>query len=635
MGRSFLTQHDRSFLTYYERELSHVREAAGEFAAQFPKIAGRLGLEAFASADPFVERLIEAFAFLTARIQQRLGAGHAEFTAHMLELLYPSFLAPTPSMAVMQLVPNLRQGSLANGVVVPRGSAMRSALGDQQTACEYRTAHPVTLWPFELEAAEYRASGLRDLMDTEHLGVNDAKAALRLVLRSSREVTFDRLPLDRLPLFVRGGERTSVLLYEQLVRSSSGVVLQSAERPYKFMRARRGRAVDALGFDESQALLPTGNNVFDGYRLLREFFAFPERFMFVELNGLRELMSACKGSKIELILLFDSADPRLEGVVRASHLSLFCTPAINLFPRTGDRVRLDERDYEYQILPDRTRPLDYEVHSITRVAGCGQDGQEHCEFLPMYAPVWSEDGAPERARYALRRQPRPRVPGRGERENDTRLPYVPSDVYLSLVDGNDGAFRSSLRQVSVDTLCTNRALPLAFAAGADERPFSAESHGSVVSVRCVAGPTAPRVSPAFGELSWSFLSHLSLDFSTLIRRDGRGAAALRQLLELYGHYSDSNARAQSRAIVDVATRGVVRPLPRREGPLSFGRGLEVTITCDEDAFEGTGAVVLGAVLERFFAKYASINSFVETAMCTQQRGEVMRWPATPGQRTPL
>src|SRR5690606_5238716 len=153
-------------------------------------------------------------------------------------------------------------------------------LGDQQTACEYRTAHPVTLWPFELEAVEYRASGLRDLMDTEHLGVNDAKAALRLVLRGSREVTFDRLPLDRLPLFVRGGDRTSVLLYEQLVRSSSGVVVQSAERPYKFMRARRGRAVDALGFDESQALLPTGNNVFDGYRLLQEFFAFPERFMF-------------------------------------------------------------------------------------------------------------------------------------------------------------------------------------------------------------------------------------------------------------------------------------------------------------------------------------------------------------------
>ena len=137
---------DRAFLSHYERELAFVRESAGEFAAQFPKIAGRLGLDAFPSADPYVERLIEAFAFLTARIQHRLGGAHAEFTEHMLELLHPSFLAPTPSMAVMQLVPNLHQGSLTSGVVVPRGSVLRSALGGQQTACEYRTGHPVTLW---------------------------------------------------------------------------------------------------------------------------------------------------------------------------------------------------------------------------------------------------------------------------------------------------------------------------------------------------------------------------------------------------------------------------------------------------------------------------------------------------------
>jgi type VI secretion system protein ImpG len=631
---------DRSFLACYERELKHVRESAGEFAAQFPKIAGRLGLDAFASADPYVERLIEAFAFLTARVQHRLGAAHAEFTDHMLELLYPSFLAPTPSMAVMQLAPNLRQGSLTNGVVVPRGSIMRSALGDQQTACEYRTGHPVTLWPFELESAEYRSGNLRDLLDTERLGINDAKAALRLVLRGNREISFDRLPLDRLPLFVRGGDRTSVRLYEQLVRSSSGLVVQSAQRPHTFQRARHGRCVSTLGFDESQALLPVGGRGFDGYRLLQEFFAFPERFMFAELHGLREPLSVCKESKIELIVLFDRADPRLDGAVRASHLALYCTPAINLFPRTGDRVRLDERDHEYAIVPDRTRPLDYEVHSVTRVAGIGQDGREVCEFLPLYSPVWSENGAPQRARYALRRQERPRVPGRGARENDTRFPYVASEVSLSLVDGNDGPFRSGLRQLSVNTLCTNRALPLALALGADERPFSAQSHGSVVSVRCVAGPTAPRVSSAHGERSWSLLSHLSLDHSTLTstlnRSSGPGGAALRQLLDLYAHYADNNLRAQSRAVVDVQTQSIVRALPRRAGsPLAFGHGLEVTVTCDEDAFEGTGAVLLGAVLERFLTKYASINSFVETVMCTQQRGEVMRWPPSLGQRTPL
>ncbi len=627
---------DRHFLGYYERELKHVRETAGEFAAQFPKVAGRLGLDAFGSADPYVERLIEAFAFLAARIQHKLGAAHAQFTEHMLELLHPSYLAPTPSMAVVQLVPNLRQGPLVGGVTVPRGSIMRSPLGGTQTACDYRTAQPVTMWPFELEAAEYRTSSLRDLMDVEHLGVTEARAALRLTLRATRDVTFDTLPIESLPLFLRGsGSDIGVRLYEQLMRHNSGMVVQSFDRPCTFMRARHGHSVAAMGFDEAQALLPVGDRGFDGYRLMREFFAFPERFSFAELTGLRELFSVAKSSRIELIILFDLADQRLDGVVRASHVSLYCTPAVNLFPRVGDRVQLDEREHEFQIIPDRTRPLDYEVHSVTRVTGCATDGGELCEFSPMYAPVFDVDGELQRARYAVRRQPRARKPRRGDREHDTRFPYVPSELYLSLVDGQNGQFRSGLRQLSVNTLCTNRALPLSLAAGSEDRLFSSQAHGSVVSVRCVAGPTPPRVSPVFGELAWSFLSHLSLDYLTLIRRDGRGAPALRQLLELYGHFGDNATRAQSRAIVDVQTRGITRALSRKDGPMTFGRGLEVTVTCDEDAFEGTGAYLLGAVLERFFTKYASINSFVETVMRTQQRGEVMRWAPNPGQRSTL
>jgi type VI secretion system protein ImpG len=625
---------DRRFLEYYERELRHVREMGGEFARQYPKVAGRLGLDSFGSADPYVERLIEAFAFLTARIQHKLGAAHAEFTEHMLELLYPSYLAPTPSMAVMQLVPNLRQGSLTSGTVIPRGSVLRSPLGNQQTACEYRTAHPVTMWPFELESAEYRTN-LGELMDVERVALPAAKAALRIVLRASRDITFDKLSLDTLPLFVRGGGETAVRLYEQLLGANIGMVVQSTKRPHTFINVRREGSVASLGFEEGQALLPTGNRSFDGYRLLHEFFAFPERFMFAELRGLREVLRTSADGRIEIILLFDRADPRLDGAVRESHLALYCTPAINLFPRSGDRVQLDERSYEYPVVPDRTRPSDFEVHSVTRVLGCGKDGSEVCEFLPMYAPAWEEHGERGRARYALRRQPRAVQPGRRERDQETRFPYVASDVCLSLVDDRDGAARSGLRQLSVNTLCTNRALPLMLALSMDNLEFTEQSQGSVVTVRCVAGPTAPRVSPVFGELAWSFLSHLSLDYLTLLRRDGQGAAALQQLLGLYGSFADRTNRAQVLGIVDVQAKGVVRPLPRRAGPLTFGRGIEVTVTCNEDAFGGTGAFLLGSVLERFFAKYASINSFVETVMRTQQRGEVMRWPVTPGQRSTL
>jgi type VI secretion system protein ImpG len=211
---------------------------------------------------------------------------------------------------------------------------------------------------------------------------------------------------------------------------------------------------------------------------------------------------------------------------------------------------------------------------------------------------------------------------------------VPSEVYLSLVDGAHGQFRPGLSQLSVSALCTNRALPLMLSLRGEHVEFEDQSGAPVETVRCVAGPSAPRASAAFGEVAWGLVSHLSLDFLTLLRRDGAGAAALRELLGLYSSLSSREHQAQIAGIVALESEGVVRPLPF-SGPVTFGRGIEVTLTCDERAFVGTGAYLLGSVLDRFFARYASINSFTETVLRTQQRGEVMRWPIAPGLRPTL
>jgi len=625
---------DPVFVGYYERELKHVREMGGEFARQFPKIAGRLGLDAFACADPYVERLIEAFAFMAARVQLKLGAAHAEFTQHMLELLYPGYLAPTPSMAVMQLAPNLREGSLASGVTVPRGSTLRSALGEQQTACDFRTAHPVTLWPFELTAADYTTNP-GQLLDMERVAMPSAQAALRLTLRASRGATFDTLPVESLPLFLRGGGETATRLYEQLLGANVGMVVQSANHPRDFMSVVRRRTVGALGFESDQALLPVGNRGFDGYRLLHELFAFPERYSFVELLGLREALQAAKSSDLEIVLLFDRPDARLDGVVRASSFALFCTPAINLFPRSSDRILLNERDHEHHVVPDRMRPLDFEVHTVTRVQGFGAGGDALCEFQPMYAPrVGGLGGQRARACYTVRRQPYALRPHLFAHEQDARTQYVPSEAFIALVDADHGASRAALRQLSVSTLCTNRALPLMLHTGEDGCTFTEQSGAPVGTVRCIAGPTPPRASPVHGDLAWALLSHLQLDYLTLLRRGESGASAVRELLGLYARYAGPDHSTQLDGIVDVKAKSVVRPLTG-SGPMVFGRGIEVTLACDESAFAGTGAFLLSAVLARFFAKYASINSFAETVLRTQQRGEVMRWATVPGQRSTL
>jgi type VI secretion system protein ImpG len=625
---------DPRFVGFYERELKHVRELGGEFAKQFPKIAGRLGLDSFACADPYVERLIEAFAFLTARIQLKLSDAHGDFTQHMIEQLYPGYLAPTPSMAVMQLEPNAREARLTGGVLVPRGAALRSALGAQQTACEFRTAHPVTLWPIELVAADYRTNPA-ELVDMSRVNMPQAKAALRLVLRSQRDVALSSLPLDVLPVFLRGGAEVASRLYEQLLAANIGMVAQSPRSAEaQFVRLRSSRSTAAMGFDDDQALLPAGDRSFSGYRLLHELFAFPERFSFVELRGLRQLLSQADCSTVELVLLFDRADPRLEGAVNAAHFALHCTPAINLFPRSADRSTIDLHNHEHQVVPDRTRPLDFEVHSVTKVVGYAADGGELGEFSPLYAPAVPGAG---HMRYTLRREPRALRAGRDERDVDARLPYVPSEAFVSLVDGDHGGGRSELRQLAVSTLCTNRALPLKLVRGEEGTLFTEQSGAPIAAVRCVAGPTPPRASTVFGELAWGLISHLTLDYRTLLRRPGEGASALRELLGLYAKLSGSSTQLPLDGILDVRTRGVVRPLGAEGGggALTFARGIEISVTCDESAFAGTSAFLLGAVLERFFAKYASINSFAETVLCTQQRGEVMRWPVAIGKRSTL
>ena len=624
---------DPLFVGYYERELEHVRKMSGEFARSYPKIASRLGLDAFGCADPYVERLIEAFAFMTARIQLKLGSAHGEFTEHMLQLLHPEYLAPTPSMGIMQFIPSHREGSLASGVTVPRGSVVRSELGpNQQTACEYRTAHPVELWPVSIVSADYRANP-GELVHAERLAMPKAKAALRIVLKTVGGVAWNELPITALPLFLRG-EEVAARLYEQLIGASIGMVVQPTTRPVEFMPIRRGRSAFALGFDETHALLPAGDRTFEGYRLLQEFFALPQRFMFAELRELAPMLRDAATDTIELILLFDRVEPRLEGVVQGSHLALFCTPAINLFPRTGDRVQLDENNYEHLVVADRMRPNDFEVHSISRVVGHGEPGTLGGEFAPMYAPSWAPGNSRRNTSYTVRRRPRELRPGALAHEQDPRAPYVPSDVYLSLVDGDHGQLRPGLRQLAVDTLCTNRALPLLLRPRGGHVELSDHSGAPVEAVRCLAGPTPPRVSPAFGDVSWGLLSHLSMDFATLLRKPGEGAGALRHLLSLYSSVATPEHYAQIDGIVDLSNRGVVRPLPY-PGPMTFGRGLEVTVTCDESAFVGSSAFLLGAVLNQFFAKYASINSFTETVLRSRQRGEVIRWPMAPGQRPTL
>ncbi|MGH7436860.1 MAG: type VI secretion system baseplate subunit TssF [Polyangiaceae bacterium] len=620
---------DARLLAYYDRELRYLRELGGEFAAEFPKVAARLGLDSFECSDPYVERLLEGFAFMAARVQLKIDAEFPRFTEQLLDALCPHYLGPTPSMAVVQLKPDSKQGALNTGFVVPRGTALRGNLrrGDS-TACEFRTAHEVTLWPVEVTRVVHALHGA-ELAPIQPAWKGPAKASLRITLRTTNEQPFSALPLDRLPLFVRGSDAASLRLLEALLGSVTSVSVRYGDSGAAIHLPEA--TVGPMGLDDDQALLPAGPRSFQGYRLLQEYFAFPSRLFFAEIAGLREALRRATTPEVEIVLALSRHDRELEAGVDATRVALFCTPAVNLFPKRADRITLSDRDHEMHVVADRTRPMDFEVHSVVEVTGIGARGDERREFAPLYGRVARQSATGESAAfYTVRRAPRP--PSSVRREKGPRSSYLGGEVFLSLADGNGGPFRSDLQQLAVSALCTNRDLTLRMPVGQGRTDFVVESGAPVESVRCLAGPSLPRPSHAWGDTSWRIISHLSLNYLSLAdSEDSKGATALRELLGLYGDLTDAAVKRHIEGVRSAVARPVVRRLPL-DGPATFARGIELTVECDEQAFEGASTFALGLVLDRFFGRYVSINSFVETVLRSTQRGEVARWAAKMGRR---
>lgn len=620
---------DPRLLRYYNRELQHAREMGAEFASEFPKIAGRLGIEGEKVADPYVERLLEGFAFLAARVHLKIDSEFPTFTQHLLEIVYPHFLSPLPSMAVAQFNPVLDESALAEGFLLPRDTALQGARSrGQQTACEFRTGHDITFWPIEVTEAKYFSSA--GALSTAKLPkIAGVRAGLRLRLRTTGGVAFDELDLDRLRLFLKGKDGIAPRIYEQLLGNCQSVIVRPKGGSKQWHDLLPKKSIRAVGFKRDESVLPYSKRSFDGYRILQEYFGFPERFLFVDFTQLKKSVSATGGTELEIIVLLNRRNSELEGTIDERNFALNCAPVVNLFPKRADRVHLKDRDHEYHLVPDRTRPMDYEVWSINDVQGFGSTAAPEKTFTPLYAHS-DTGGSGEKAYYTSRRQPR--ALSIKQREKGARSSYVGSEVFVALVDTENAPYSSSLRQIEAKTLCTNRDLALHMPTGQSQTDFTLDTGAPVESIRCVAGPTRPRPSYAHGDAAWRLISHLSLNYLSLVDDSEEGAGAMRSLLSLYSDENDLSVLRQIEGLKSIASKPVHARIPSK-GPITFGRGVEITLTCEENAFEGTGLFLFGQVMQEFLAKYVSLNSFTETVLRSTDRGEIMRWPPRLGQRT--
>ncbi|WP_246506020.1 type VI secretion system baseplate subunit TssF [Mesorhizobium silamurunense] len=607
-----------------------------EFARTFPKVARRLGMEAAEAADPYVERLLEGFAFLAARVQLKLQARFPDFTQHLLELVYPHFLAPIPSMTIVQFGPDPLAGRLEQGYVVPRGTKLLGQLAsDAITHCEFRTAHDVHLWPIAVSAVDYYTTPAQ--ISALNLPLRqDAKAALRLRLRTTNGMPFKNLTLRALTLYLAGPDGIGSAVAEQLIGDACAIVARPASLPPPWQETIPLGQLQQCCLEPDFALLPEVPRSFDGYRLLQEYFALAERALFIELAGLANAVALSTTESLEIIFVLNRAEPRLERHLGIQNIALFATPAINLFERQADRIHLSDKNYEHHLVVDRMRPLDFEVQSIIEMSGEGESREAaRVQFFPFYSI--SAHGREEQhsSYYTVRRERR--LQSQDQRLNGAGTDYGGTETFISLVERRAAANSVNPRQLSVRCLCSNRHLPLLLPIGHKETDFTLEIGAPVAVTRCLSLPTRPRHSFATGDVAWKLISHLSVNYLSITNSDNDGhggAEALRELLGLYVDPDDTFGSRQIEGIREVQSRPIERRLPGG-GQASVARGIEISVVLDEAAFEGVGIFPLASVLNQFFAKYVSINSFTEMVVSTLQRGKVMRWPSMIGRRAIL
>ncbi len=635
---------DERLLALYDVELRHLRESAAEFGREHPKIAGRLSLDLDGKVmcpDPYVERLMEGFAFLAARVHLKLDAEFPRFSQGLLETVYPDYLCPVPSMGIVKFVPEEQEAALAPGFVLKRGTLLRSQLGKgERTTCTFSTAQDLRLLPLALAEARYF---VRDLAELNLPGELGAKAALRLRLGKTIPNPFAEIQADPLVVHVRGADDLPGRILQQLFAHNPKLVTQSPAERKTCGTALGPGIVRRVGFEPEQALLPPTARGFEGYRYLREYFAFPQRFLFFELAGFQTALAQVAGEEVDLVLALDQADPRLEGRVDKSCFDLFCVPVVNLFEKTLNRVEISDRSAEFHIVPDRNRPLDFEVYQVTSVTGHGETPDQDRQFLPFYRA--RDTDLETSAFYTLHRVPR--LTSDRERLTGRRASYAGTDAYISIVDADMAPFHTELRQLGLKALCTNRHLPIQMAKGIERSDFLLEVNAPVSAIRIIEGPTLPRPSlvlagqdpdrpqAASGRFAWRLISHLSLNYLSLVDSSPElGAQGLRDMLRLYADPSDPAILKQIDGLRSVRYRPIVSRV-ETPGPITFARGLEVTLVFDETAFSGQGVFVLGAVLEQFFARYVTLNSFTKTIISNLQGKEIMQWPVRMGRQQML
>ncbi|MFO0576879.1 MAG: type VI secretion system baseplate subunit TssF [Polyangia bacterium] len=637
-----------NLLDYYERELTFLRRMGSAFARKYPKIAQRLMLEPDKCDDPHVERVLEGVAFLAARVHSKLDEEFPQIAGAFLDTVAPHYLLPVPSLSIAQVHAKPEQW-----LDLPAGTLLHTRLiRPYDTRCRFRTCFAVQSWPVVVNEVNVASPGALKLP-----AELQASWLLQLRLRCTQGRFSDlKPPTERSALRIYLDGPRQFALYEQL--AAAALVRRG---PQAFVRGADGGlcpiSLHAVGFEPGESLLPYSCRSFFGYRILQEYFAFPKKFLFLELRGLDAKLRARLGELAEVIIVGCGPVPTFTPHI--DDFKLGCTPIINLFPQPAEPITVSHTQAEYRVTPDARHPDTTEVYSVDTVSASSVASSEVIEYLPLYG---LKGGA---QRTAAGR------PG-AFFQTSRRVGENGSEVYVSLVDLGMSVHTPGRDTLLVHTTCTNRELAGRLPLGSARRPrvpaqpkdpatppekdrtrgterqtricdeYDLTTDGDflpaaalvdkVAHIDCLERPTPPTSLPMGRGVLWRLVSHLNLNHLSIVDR-GQGLAALKEMLQLYDLASGATNAVQISGLVDLESERTVARA--RDGLPGFCRGVSITLRLSEERFVGGSAFLFAAVLETFFSQYVSLNSFTQLTALSDQGRELGRWPPRIGSKDPL
>lgn len=581
---------------YFRDELAFLRLQGREFADAYPELTRFLSEQ---NTDPDVERLLEGFAFLTGNLRAKIEDEFPELTHGLLNMLWPNYLRPVPSMTIMQF--SVIPGAIAQPALVGQGCQLDSLPLDEVT-CHFQTCHDTWVYPADIR--HIAAQSGNDL------------STISLDIALHAPLPLSELQLDKLRFFLGGDSYTAYELYFWLSNQLSHIELEIDGKRFR----QEAKALKPVGFERGDALLPYPNNVYSGYRILQEYFCFPESFLFFELSGGEWPKQPLPVSEFKVHFCFDRPLPA-ELKIRPDSFMLNCVPAINLFQHDSEPVNLNGRQAEYPLKASYRHADSFEIFSVDQVEGWVEGNLGRSRGTPrIYQPFESFQHQIERAKQRLVLYYRVRV-----------KEAVSGDGFehsLSFVRGDETTTVELDESISVTLTCTNRSRAARLKVGSVCVPTG--SSPSFATFRNLIRPTRPLRPALDGSLHWTLISNLSLNYVSLLRRD-----ALVQVLRTYDFPAlhDKQAEQASRkrlaGIEEIETKPVDRLV--RGMPV---RGLKSVLSIRQSAFGSEGELYLfSTVLAHFFSLYASVNAFHLLEVVNLDNKERYQWPVQIGQHS--